>query len=61
MLSIQAASIPMKRPPVILIESVTQGRELENSKQSVNLNTEPKPPPKPTSKTNLVLTSIKGN
>ena len=61
MLSIQAASIPMRRPPVILIDSVTQGSELENSKQRVNLNTEPNPPPRPTSKTNLVLTSLKDN
>lgn len=61
MLSIQAASIPIRRPPVILIESVTQGSELEKSKQRVNLNTEPKPPPRPTSKTNLVLTSLKDN
>ena len=45
MLSIQAASIPIRRPPVILIESVTQGIELENSKQSANLNIEPNPPP----------------
>jgi hypothetical protein len=61
MLSIQAASIPIRRPPVILIESVTQGIELENSKQSANLNIEPNPPPRPTSKTNLVLTPIKDN
>jgi len=61
MLSIQVASIPIRRPPVILIESVTQGSELEKSKQRVNLNTEPKPPPRPTSKTNLVLTPIKDN
>jgi len=61
MLSIQVASIPIRRPPVILIESVTQGSELENSKQRVNLNTEPKPPPRPTSKTNLVPTPIKDN
>lgn len=61
MLSIQVASIPIRRPPVILIDSVTQGSELEKSKQRVNLNTEPKPPPRPTSKTNLVLTSLKDN
>lgn len=61
MLSIQAASIPMRRPPVILIDSVTQGSEFENSKQRINLNAEPKPPPRPTSKTNLVLTSLKDN
>tara|TARA_B100001939_G_C16509102_1_gene432917 strand:- start:351 stop:536 length:186 start_codon:yes stop_codon:yes gene_type:complete len=61
MLSIQVASIPIRKPPVIFIESVTQGSELENSKQRINLNAEPNPPPRPTSKTNLVLTSLKDN
>jgi len=61
MLSIQVASIPMRKPPVILIESVTQASELENSKQRINLHAEPNPPPRPTSKTNLVLTPTKDN
>ena len=55
MLSSKRAKIPIKKPPDIFIERMTQGTAFRKHNESKNLTMEPIAPPRPTSIINLVL------